>query len=643
VADVDAVGFGSSASGDGRDDFLWIGASLWTGQDRFLENVLAFARRRDLDVVFGQPPSNLPGVGDTVRPVLEMASEFGVDAWFNVGVFRDMTPGQFLDDPDRRERQLAGLREVADVFDDLFDGGRIVCWQEAPVMGRWADSGKWNEETVDNLLAHGPAVFEAQKAAIEEVNPALDVGLFVHFPYVVDGKRPEVFADLAAGLRERGAMPDFGFTDYYRGWYEKDVGPGRADAAVRSLVSNAREHLDGAAVYHLGQAHTIGPGHTPNRQTMRSNARVARQAGAAAVGWYMATTYNETIHGFDPFVPNAPDAEFEDDPVSTPTVARDRYRYAWDATLASRPDVDPDDRFDLWLHGDGLRFYDHRVSARTADGEWALLGDAGGYLDGDYPYAGDRTTVFGALERDRFLGDGALDLRIETDRDTDDGGGATAALVSVHAMPWDPVNFVAETDATDLLEGSGDDGGQGEVAGHELGRATPGTDLQPGGSARVRVPVERADVASLAPLVHPEHADAVRRLAAAEEREPIDPDARFDCWVSGSGLAGAGSAPPLVDGAGERVAPADASVVSVASADAVLFYGLERDRFLGGDFRVAAGASSDDGGGGSRVDAVFAMPYAGSAVFRSPERAATLLAEQPEEARRFAAAWTDLS
>jgi hypothetical protein len=402
VADVDAVGFGSSASGDGRDDFLWIGASLWTGQDRFLENVLAFARRRDLDVVFGQPPSNLPGVGDTVRPVLEMASEFGVDAWFNVGVFRDMTPGQFLDDPDRRERQLAGLREVADVFDDLFDGGRIVCWQEAPVMGRWADSGKWNEETVDNLLAHGPAVFEAQKAAIEDVNPALDVGLFVHFPYVVDGKRPEVFADLAAGLRERGAMPDFGFTDYYRGWYEKDVGPERADAAVRSLVSNAREHLDGAAVYHLGQAHTIGPGHTPNRQTMRSNARVARQAGAAAVGWYMATTYNETIHGFDPFVPNAPDAEFEDDPVSTPTVARDRYRYAWDATLASRPDVDPDDRFDLWLHGDGLRFYDHRVSARTADGEWALLGDAGGYLDGDYPYAGGRTTVFGALERDRL-------------------------------------------------------------------------------------------------------------------------------------------------------------------------------------------------------------------------------------------------
>jgi hypothetical protein len=247
-----------------------------------------------------------------------------------------------------------------------------------------------------------------------------------------------------------------------------------------------------------------------------------------------------------------------------------------------------------------------------------------------------------------YLGDGELDLRIETDRDTDDGGGATATLVSVHAMPWDPVNFVAETDATDLLEESADDGGRcdawrGEVAGHELGRATPGTDLQPGGSARVRVPVERADVASLAPLVHPEYAHAVRRLAAAEERESIDPDARFDCWVSGSGLAGAGSAPPLVGGAGERVAPEDAAVVSVASADAALFYGLERDRFLGGDFRVAAGASSDDGGGGSRVDAVFAMPYAGSAVFRSPERAATLLAQQPEEARRFAAAWTDLS
>jgi len=116
-------------------------------------------------------------------------------------------------------------------------------------------------------------------------------------------------------------------------------------------------------------------------------------------------------------VPNAPDATFEG-PVTTDTVARDRFLYAWLSTLATRSDFDPADRFDLWLRGDAFSFYDRRVSASGNDG-WAFLRDVDGYADGDYPYGGGpdgNVAVVRGLRRDRWLDGGALDLRIEVGR-----------------------------------------------------------------------------------------------------------------------------------------------------------------------------------------------------------------------------------
>ncbi|WP_226022788.1 hypothetical protein [Halomicrobium salinisoli] len=616
----DAAVRSAEAPTDGREDFLWLGSRQWRAE-RLRETLLAFAARNGLSAFFGSPPGGEGDAGERLQPALDAAAAFGVDPWVNAGILRDATAEAFLDDAEARERHLARLRGVTERVDAV-DGGRLVLWQEAPVMGNWAAGEKWGAESAASMLEHGPAVFERQRAAVAAVSD-VDVGIFPHFPYVVDSKRPRVFAELAAALRDRGAAPDFGMTDFYGGWYEKDVGPGPADAAVRSLIENAREHLD-RAVFYMGQAHTINPGHTPSAQSIRSTLRAARAAGAAGVGWYTSGNYDATERGFDPLVPNPADAAFDGGPRATPVTSRDRHQYAWAATLAAQAGAAPADRFDCWLHGDGFAFHDHRVEARTDAGEWVLLGDVGGYLDGDHPYANGRTAALRALPRERFAADGRLDLRIETR-----AGGDSTRLAAVVALPWDPAAFVTERAATALLDGDRD------LGPFLLGRTDPGVDLRPGERRRLSVPVgDRTP--SLTPLVHPDHADAVDRLAAAEERPDFDPDARFDLWLAGSELGDSAAAPPLVDADGDPVPPVDAAIVAVAAPDAALYYGLARDRFLDGGLSLGTGGDS-----AARVDRAAAMPAAGSACFRSPDEAAALLAEQPDEVATYALDWLD--
>lgn len=617
-AAVDAAG----TTGDSRDDFLWVPSG---GSAALRDNLLAMARRFDASVAYNPPGSTAPGVGETVRPALEAAAAFGLDAWFNAGMLYEITPEEFVNDGDKRERHLAGLREIARVYDDVLGGGRVFLWQEAPVMGNWADGEEWGQASVENLQEHGPAVFEAQKTALQEVNPDLEVGIFLHFPYVVDSKQPEVLADLADELRTRGATPDFAFADYYRGWYEKDVGPDPADDAVRSLVSNLREHLGGRDVFYLGQAHTINPGHTPSKQVIRSNLRASLEAGASGVGWYPSGRYKPTDQGFDPFVPNAGDAELADGPAMTSTFARDRYQYANVAALAARPDVALEDRFDLWLHGEDPGFHTRRVSVRTGDDDWRFLGDADGYLDGDYPYAESRTTVFRALDRDRHVVDGTLQLRVETASGADD-----ATLETVVALPCDPDTFVTAAGATALLEGSAD------VESAELGRATPGRTLSADEPERVAVPV--GEGGSMTSLVHPDHEGAVHRLADAERRDVIDPADRFDLWIDGGDTTDGDGGPFLLDANDDAVRPDDAAVVTVSSPEVTMYYGLRRDRFLDDGLQIAETDVSDP-----EVTAAYAMPYAGSATFRSPSRAAALLEEQPGAAATFAVDGATLS
>ncbi|MFC4245632.1 hypothetical protein ACFOZ7_01200 [Natribaculum luteum] len=612
----------SSSLGDPperRTDFLWLGVSLWR-DDAIRENLFAFARRHDLAVVLVQPKSTETPLAEVLRSPMATASEFDLDVWLNVGLLTDLPAEEFVTDGDARETHLDRLREVASVHDELFDTGRVILWQEAPVMGQWVEGGDWNQAAVDNLSELGPEIFAAQKRAVETANDALDVGLFVHFPYIVDSKRPEVFDALARDLRKRNAEPDFGFVDFYRGWYEKDAGPASANAAVRSLLSNARSALENRPVFYIGQSHTINPNHTPSKQAMRMNLRASIDAGAAGLGWYVRSGYVQTESGFDPFVPNVAGAEFDGDSIYTSTVARDRFLYPWLATFETKAGFEADDAFDLWLIGDRLGFYDHRLSMQTTDGEWEYVGDFGGYADGNYPdgsKATDGATVFRALDRARFLEGNSLACRIETAEES-----AGSDLRAAFVMPCDPTTYVHEREAAAFARGNAP---LEEVT---LGRTDERTALEPGETRQVEIPITDTGGRSLVHLRYPDHADLVGRLAAFESDEDIDPAARFDLWVHGSGLAEPSAAPSILDRDGTARPLADVGFVT--STDAIaLCYGLERARFLG-----EAGLELADDTDAS-VEAAYAMPYAGSAAFRTPSRAADLLGEQPDEAKTF--------
>lgn len=618
---------------DERDDFVWLTGGQWR-DERLRSNLFAFAGRHDLAVVIPLRAASFDSVADRFRRALRDAATAGLDVWLRIGLLTDLTAEAFVRDREAREAHLDRLRRVCRVYDDLADGGRVVLWEEAPVIGQWVDGGAWNAAAVDNMLAHGPQIFDAQRRAVRDAAGDREVGIFVHFPYVVDSKSPDVFATLTDRLAERGARPDFAFLDFYRGWYEKDVGPDAADDTVRSLVDNARTALDGAPVFYMGQAHTINPNHTPSKEAIRSNVRASLDADAAGLGWYARTRYVPTEQGFDPYVPNASGAEF-DGPVGTDTVARDRYLYAWLSTLATRRDFDPGERFDCWLWSEDVSFHDHRLLARADDG-WIFLCAPDGYADGDYPYGGGPNGTVSAvrgLRRDRFLSDGVLNLRIRTDGG-DDGAGADdgtgAALRAALAMPCDPDAYVAEHEAAALLAGDA------PAESFALGSARDRVSLVPGTTRRVDVPIRTTDSRSLHGLQHPDFADAVDRLRDVDRRSDAAPDGRFDLWLRGRGLSDPGTAPSLRDRTGTPRSPADASVVAVSTDDVAVYYGLARDRFLADGLSLA-----DDRADETTVETAYAMPYAGSAAFRPPARAATLLAEQPEEVETFSLARVD--
>ncbi|AEH37766.1 hypothetical protein [Halopiger xanaduensis] len=622
----------SSRRAGPREDFLWLGAGLWQDEP-IRENLYAFARRHDLAVVLVATHPDDGSLAEKLEAPMVAASEFGLDVWLNVGLLSEVPADRLATDGQAREAHLEQLRAVARRHGELFDGGRAICWQEAPVMGEWVEGGEWNEAAVQNLLEYGPEIFAAQAGAVREANDALEVGPFVHFPYIVDSKRPEVFAALADGFRDQDADPDFGFVDFYRGWYEKDVGSGPANAAVRSLVSNVRTELE-RPVFYLGQSHTVNPNHTPSKQSLRMNLRASLEAGAAGVGWYVRNGYVPTESGFDPFVPNVEGAEVDGDSVNTLTIARDRVLYAWLATLEAQDGFDAADAFDLWLIGDGFDFYDHRLAVRTAEGgedggdgesAWEYVGDIGGYADGDYPDGSmvtDRATVFRALDRERLLSGGELECRVET---ADDSEGAD--LLAAYAMPCDPDAYVAEQEAAALA--LGDDGGVDDAALEEvcLGRTTDGLALEPDERQQFTIPIADSDASSLRALCYPDHADVVQELASFEADAGVDRSARFDLWMRGSGLGESENLPAVVDGNGDKHASTDVGIVT-ATDSVALCYGLERDRFLADGLELAA-----DGDGA--VEAAYAMPYAGSTTFRPPARAADLLAEQPEEAEIY--------
>lgn len=615
-------------SGTEAADFVWAEQALWR-DERVRENLFAFAGRHGLAAVIANADA---GIGDI--PALEnafaTAARYGVEAWLNVGVLKSLAAPTFVGDTGKRRRHLDELAAVAASYAEFFPDGRIVCWQEAPVGGRWVESGAWNDQSVTNLKRFGPGIFAAQKRRVRRAAPEVDIGIFVHFPYLVDGKQPDVFRTLADGLRARGALPDFTFTDFYRGWYAKDVGPGPANRAVRSLVTNARNATDGRPVTYLGEAHTVNPNYTPSKQANWMDLRAALGAGAEGVGWYARTAYTPTKRGFDPFIPNIGPAAREGPHASTFTFARDRYQYAYAALRAKRrrdtEDCAVPDTFDLWLVGNDFSFYDHRLSMQTRTGEWTFVGDFDGYLDGTYPYDPDGRTVsiFRGLSCSRFERNGRLELAVETSTKSDG-----ARLAAVLAMPASAETFLKERTAAERYDSH-------NLEPFGMGHRTVDETLVAGESRRIGLDLAEP-TKSMEALVFPNHRAQRDRLGDLESKPDFSPGDTFDLWVRRDRTHDSidPSALTLVGDDSERKLD-DASTARSTAPGGTVFYGLDRTVLSHRDGSVSFELAGEARGA---VRDAYAMAYAGIVAFRPASEAMKLLDADPAAARTFAIAF----
>ncbi|MFB6217753.1 MAG: hypothetical protein ABEH77_01015 [Halobacteriaceae archaeon] len=543
--------------------FLWFGGgSIGPTHDPdepAAESVLAYLARNGVAVAVTDLAATAGEAGGAAfEAKLAAAREAGVEVLVNAG----MVPSEDQS-ASYTDRELAGdeaamaafldpLRETARVYADYYPRGRLLVWHEAPIMGNW--SGDSYAERADSVAEHGPAIFAAQKRAVREVAPDLDVGVFPHDIPVAPPSHSTapVCERLFAGFDERGERPDFVFLDSYRSHHEWAAGCEPADEFVRATVENVREHAD-APVFYLGEAHTDNNQYTPSRDALLGNLRAALAAGVEGYGWYSRGQYHRTSDRcYAPFVPD--EGAVVDEQFTTLTGSRDRLLWANELVLNGARDGG--ERVDLWVYGHDLDFHEHRLDVRR-DGEWTFLADISGYADGDNPYSGGgRHRVCAVHALDRSLLTDGLDVRLRS------RGAAT--LEGVYALPHlTPGLYLTEPEATAVVEA----GRVGEVA---LGAWEGSARLAAGGERAVSL--DAADP-SVGPVEfrYPEQAGAYERVAG-DERPPRE---RFDLWVWGRDLDGLD-----VTVAGEPAARFAAPLPAerFAETEAVVYRSLPRER-----------------------------------------------------------------
>ena len=590
---------------------VWIGGGGFNTED-FERNLLAFLERNDFSVVLTDYSVDPETAGDDVRDQLELFHDRGIDVWLGAGIIpgreeisdwsESYTDRDLLEDDETMDRFLDVHRRVAQLYAEYYPQGKLILWHEEPTRCNW--TGDTRAERAESMAEYGPPIFAEQKRAVEEVAPDLDVGIFPHWTVMPDPEHTTVSncEELYSGMKEVGALPDFTYVDAYRGYYEWAAGYEPTNEFLASIVSNIKTHSEGRPVYFLGECHTINNYYTPSKAAILGNLHATLGEGVESAGWYIRSNYRRTSErSFDPFLPTTGDVD--ENQFNSFTGARDRLLWSNLLLIEEREDFRREDAFDLWVYGEDFDFYEHGVSLQTADGDWEFLGDVSGYADGDTEYSGggrDRVYSFHALERDRFLADGELTVRVESDGE--------ATLESVYAMPYfDTGAYVTEPEATKLVKDSDVD-----VGAYALGAAKPSTDLAAETEHTVTVPASGSG-GDPAELAFPEQTETYAKLADSDRSWGVRE--RFDLWVYGRNLSDVSVAlqGESVDAHADRQ-PSDAFA---GDAEAVVFRELDRDlpsSHAGGEYLDV------DVEGDGELLGVYAMPAGGARNFR-PDQA----------------------
>lgn len=594
---------------------LWLG-SFQSTPDRYPENILAFAERHDMTIV-RSCWNTTPSDAERLEADMQVTSNYDIDVWLGTYDLREYSDRELVNDNSKLDKDLDRLKRIVDTYAEYYPDGNVFLWHEAPLTGQW--TGETRGEQAESIRRYGPPLFAAQKRAIAERHSALDVGIMLHFPYLAPPEHSAhaVFGPLIDELRDRGAAPDFTYFDFYRRHTEWTSGYDASNTLLRSVIENVRSHTGNRPIHYLGEAHTANNGYTPSKQAMLGNLRTALEAGVDSYGWLDRKGFVETkSRNYTPFVPNVgtPDINGQ---FRTSMGARDRFNWASLLLLNHVMERRSDDLFDLWIHARNLNFYEYAVSMQTHEGEWEFVGDVSGYPDGDTPYSGDdrdRICAIRALDRDHYINDGELKVRIEPTTGAD---GAT--LYATYAMPHaDAARYATEPELTDLC-------GTSDLKPYSLGAVIPDIELSSEDGYRGLLETSPPDVPLTELPIYGSRKRSLQNELRELERQAA-PRGLFDLWMYGRNLGG-----NHVRLGGEDVEEhrsheggADGDV------EAVIYRGLERFEHFETHTSGRALPVSIEAGSTTELRGVFAMPYHGADNLVTSDEVASLIHDDYE-------------
>ena len=467
-----------------KEVFMWVGAQkLQQARPATLENMLLFARRFDII-----PYSS--GMHDTekLEGFLSLCRDLGIErTWIEVGPGRELTIEQFVHNRDARQKVLERFKAIARVYKRYYpEFARITLFDEAPLGAFKRPSPSMSYSALfEEYMEYGPEAFAHLYQAIKEVIPYAQVGIFMHHPH---NASPEMAADYSAihdfvaRCKDQAALPDFIFSDVYRGYFTRGYGMEKTNQYItdvcRYTSEVAKEH--GIKAYQLGQMHTIKLGYTPARIEIDQNVEAMLQGHIDGMGWYWpnyaSTNYTRTSGNgigeplayqisYRPFVPNA---WGKTGPAgSVYATSKDRFVYSYLRMAETNGRLHHTTHFDLWIHGFDFDHAEHKVYIKTSGkrgSQWELIGhfnpqhDREAYEEGArskyiYSYHDKwHALAFHGLSRNKYLsGEGEqrhAQVRIETSRQSDG-----SLLSAIYIMPYRPTrNYLTEDQVTRLIE-----------------------------------------------------------------------------------------------------------------------------------------------------------------------------------------------
>jgi len=469
-----------------REIFMWVGAQkLQQEQPHTLENMLLFARRFDII-----PYSSGMNDEDKLKDFLAQCHELGISrTWIEIGPGRDAGIRSFVEDESVRKPVLERMTALAGIYKEYYpDFARITLFDEAP-LGAFSrtttKSDKAYTAMLEEFMMYGPQAFSYLQKAIKQEMPDAAVGIFMHHPHNASETMAgdySVINRFMMDCREYGGIPDFIFSDVYRGYFTRGYGMEKTNAYIEDVARYTREVAGkyNIKAYQLGQMHTIKLGYTPGKMEIDQNVEAMIRGGIDGMGWYWPN-YASTNHtkkaasgsivsldyeiSHDPFVPNA---WGKTGPAgSVYATSHDRFVYSYLRMVEENGSLKSETHFDLWIYGYDFDHTEHKLYLKTNaehGNRYELAGhfnpqhDKDGYIKGEgeeYIYSCNNkwgTIAFHGLSRKRYLdGDERnVFVKIETT-----GGSDTSRLNAVYIMPYRMTrNYITEDLISSLIEDS---------------------------------------------------------------------------------------------------------------------------------------------------------------------------------------------